>query len=137
MINQKDVIRMKVPYPTVGDGMALKSHMYICRTAGTSCYEFIKCQTLKPYMLINNPMIHYWDENADITRNPFSRKTRIDCDKTFKTYNVSYDDALKTTSRPDVSDEVFSSVETELLVDGYDEIDVSESDLKTINALIN
>lgn len=27
-------------------------------------------------------MTHYWDENADITRNPFSRTTRIDCDKT-------------------------------------------------------
>ncbi len=127
---------MKVPYPTVSDGMALNSHMYICRTAGSSYYEFVKCQTLKPYMLIDNPMKHYWDENADITRNPFSRKTRIDCDKTFKTYSVMYDDALKTTTRPDVSDEVFKAVEAELLKDGYDEIDVSESDLKSINFLI-
>lgn len=128
---------MKVPYPTVSDGMALNSHMYICRTAGTSCYEFIKCQTLKPYMLIDNPMTHYWDENADITRNPFSRKTRIDCDKTFKTYSVTYDDALKTTTRPDVSGDVFDSVEAELLADGYDEIDVAENDLKSLNFLIN
>lgn len=88
-------------------------------------------------MLINNPMTHYWDENADITRNPFSRTTRIDCDKTFKTYSVRYDDALKTTSRPDVSDDVFNSVEAELLADGYEKIDILENDLRTINTLIN
>lgn len=128
---------MRVPYPSISDGMALNSHMYICRTAGADCYEFIKCQTLKPYMLMNNPMIHYWDEKPDITRNPFSRTTRVDCDKTFKTYNVAYDDALKTTSRPDVSDDVFNSVETELQADGYDEIDVLENDLKSLNSLIS
>lgn len=127
---------MKVPYPTISDSMALKSHMYICRTAGPSCFEFIKCQTLKPYMLIDNPMRHYWDENADITRNPFLHKTRIDCDKTFRTYNVSYNDALRTTLRPDINDEVFISVEIELLEDGYDEIDILENDLKFINSLI-
>ena len=128
---------MRVPYPSVSDGMALNSHMYICRTSGPSCYEFIKCQTLKPYMLINNPMTHYWDESADISRNPFSRTTRIDCDKTFKTYSVTYDDALKTTSRPDVSDNVFNSVEAELLADGFQAIDVPENDLKSLNSLIN
>jgi hypothetical protein len=87
-------------------------------------------------MLNNNTMTHYWDEKADITRNPFSHTTRIDCDKTFKTYGVTYDDALKTTSRPDVSEEVFLSVEAELLADGFKVIDVSEGDLKALNSLI-
>ena len=127
---------MKVPYPTISDGLALKAHMYICRASGTSYYEFVKCQTLKPYMLINNTMTHYLDEQPDITRNPFARTTRIDCDKTFKTYSVTYDDALKATSRPDVSEEVFNLLENELLADGYEEIDVSEDDLKSLNSLI-
>ena len=127
---------MKVPYPTINDGMALSAHMYICRQSDSLLHEFVKCQTLKPYMLINNPMRHYWDERADITRNPFSRTTRIDCDKTFKTYAVSYDDSMKTTLRPDVSDDVFNSVERELLADGFDEIDVEQNDLKLLNKLI-
>lgn len=136
MINQRDVIRMKVPYPTVSDSLALKAHMYICRVSGDSYYEFVKCQTLKPYMLINNTMTHYWDEQPDISRNPFTRTTRIDCDKTFKTYSVIYDDALKATARPDVCEEVFNSVENELVADGYEEIDVPEDDLKMLNSLI-
>lgn len=136
MINQRDVIRMKVPYPTVSDKLALSPHMYICRTKGASYHEFVKCQTLKPYMLIENTMEHYWDEKADITRNPFKHTTRIDCDKTFKTYSVTFDDALKTTSRPDVCEDVLNAVESELLADGYEEIDVPEDDLKSLNLLI-
>lgn len=127
---------MKVPYPTISDKLALQSHMYICRSSGTSYCEFIKSQTLKPYMLFNSNITHYWDEKPDITRNPFTRTTRIDCDKTFKTYTVTYDDALKTTVRPDVCEDVFNSVENELVSDGYIEIDVPEGDLKRLNPLI-
>ncbi len=136
MISKRDVIRMKVPYPTISDKLALSTHMYICREAKKPKYEFVKCQTLKPYMLYNNVMTHYWDEKPDIARNPFKHDTRIDCDKTFRTYHVVYGDALKTTNRPDVSEEVMNSVDRELEEDGYEVIDVQENDLKSINSRI-
>jgi hypothetical protein len=44
---------------------------------------------------------------------------------------------LKTTSRPDVSDDLFNEVETELLEDGFKPIDVPENNLKLVNKLID
>lgn len=136
MIKPKDVIRMKVPYPSISDGMAMKSHMYICRTQFGTNYEYIKCQTLKPYMLINNPISRYHDEKPDLTRNPFAKPTRIDCDKIFSTYIVSYDERLKTGSRPDVCDDLFSIIENELLLGGYSNIKLNETELKRLNRFI-
>ena len=42
LINTKDVIRMKIPYPSIGSGLAVKSHMYICKTADSPHHEFIR-----------------------------------------------------------------------------------------------
>lgn len=136
MIKPKDVIRMKVPYPSISDGMAMKSHMYICRSHFGTNYEYIKCQTLKPYMLIHNPMTRYHDEQPDLTRNPFTRLTRIDCDKIFSTYTVSYDERLKTESRPDVCDDLFTTIENKLRLDGYVNIRLNETELKSLNRFI-
>lgn len=127
---------MKVPYPSITDGMAMSSHMYICNKSSGTNYEYIKCQTLKPYMLINNPMLNYHDEQPDITRNPFTRPTRIDCDKLFITTTLHYDDRLKTSNRPDVCDDLFNSVEMKLLEDGYSCIYINEIELRTLNRLI-
>ena len=75
MIELKDVIRMKIPYPSINARLAANSHMYICRKKEGTYYEYVKCQTLKPYMLYNNIIKHYHDEDADITRNPFVHNT--------------------------------------------------------------
>ncbi|WP_225750362.1 hypothetical protein [Streptococcus sp. Marseille-Q4154] len=136
MISEKDVVRMKVPYPSISDGMAVASHMYICHKHSGTEYEYIKCQTLKPYMLTRNPMVHYHDEQPDISRNPFTRPTRIDCDKLFLTTTVHYDDRLKTSNRPDVCEDLFRSVRVELLKDGYSDININEIELKNLNKLI-
>lgn len=136
MINKKDVIRMKVPYPSVSGGLALNPHMYICKTALGTMHEFIKCQTLKPYMLINNVMLHYWDEQPDINRNPFKKVTRIDCDKLFVTNTVKYDLKLRTHSRPDVCKELYDRVIRELEADGYKKIRIDEDKLSKLNPLI-
>ena len=135
MINSKDVIRMKIPYPSINSNMAVSAHMYICRNRSELNYEYIKCQTLKPYMLINSPMTNYHDESPDITRNPFTKKTRIDCDKLFLTSNVSYDIRLKATTRPDVSDDLFNVVQQKLS-NGYSEVVINECELKSLNTLI-
>ena len=127
---------MKIPYPGIQSGLALKTHMYICKETDAKMYEYIKCQSLKPIMLTRTTMRHFYDETPDITRNPFSHTTRIDCDKTFNTNSVNYDDKLKTTRRPDVCLELFSNVLAELEKDGYQKIDLNEEELKQLNWLI-
>lgn len=136
MIRKKDVIRMKIPFPDISSNLALKSDMYICRSSCGTKYEYVKCQTLKPFMLINSPIINYHDEEPDLSRNPFTKKTRIDCDKLFISSNVLYDDKLKTTARPDVSNEVFQSVEEKLMLNGYAKIQINEKEIKELNNLI-
>lgn len=136
MIELKDVIRMKIPYPSINARLAANSHMYICRKKEGTYYEYVKCQTLKPYMLYNNIIKHYHDEDADITRNPFVHKTRIDCDKVFSTQNILYNDILKTTNRPDICDDAYNKIEIELLADSYDNESINENELKAINTLL-
>lgn len=136
MIREKDVVRMKVPYPAVDAQLALSAHMYICKTAEFSVREFVKCQTLKPYMLTNGTMRHYCDEQPDIKRNPFKRPTRIDCDKLFITNNVRFPLGLRTDSRPDVCQELYDTVIKELETDGHEEININKDELLGINSLI-
>ena len=58
------------------------------------------------------------------------------CDKLFLTTTVHYDDKLKTSSRPDVCDDLFNSVQIKLLKDGYSCININEIQLKILNRLI-
>ena len=88
-------MRIKVPYPSISGNLAVNAHMYICKETNDPNYSFIKCQTLKPYMLTNNIIRHYCDEVPDINRNRFQVPTRIDCDKLFSTSSVRYHDSLK------------------------------------------
>lgn len=136
MIRSRDVVRMKVPYPSVNSKLAAAAHMYICKKKENHLYEFIKCQTLKPYMFSGNQIVHYCDEMPDILRNPFQRTTRIDCDKLFITQTVEYADGLKTTSRPDVCDDLFRAVLQELDLGDYLEVMVNEMELCVLNSLI-
>lgn len=136
MISEKDVIRMRIPFPTVSSQLALKAHMYICGKESAPHYGFIKCQTLKPYMLNRKIISHYVDEPPDRSRNPFSVKSRIDCDKLFVSYTVQYDDRLKTTLRPDVCDDLYREVRKELTSHEYDNVALDEDALVALNNLI-
>ncbi len=137
MINERNVIRMKFPYPSISSELAVQAHMYICRSSEQTHFSFVKCQTLKPYMLIHNPMRHFVDEPADVTRNPFRRTNRIDCDKLFTTTAVSYDDAMLTTRRRDVCQELFDAVIAELEQDGWDDVNLGDEQvLAQLNPLI-
>lgn len=75
-------------------------------------------------MLTGTLLEHYIDEEANLSRNPFQRTTRIDCDKIFTTKSVQYDDRLKTISRPDICQELYDKVMEELAVDGYAVIEI-------------
>lgn len=136
MINKKDVIRIKIPYPSVNSGLAQSAHMYICKESSNYKYEYVKCQTLKPYMFKNGTMRHYCDEQADLSRNPFEHATRIDCDKVFATELVKYDELLKTTRRSTVCDDLFQKVLAELAADGYNKEKVDETELTLLNDLV-
>ncbi len=136
MINKRDVIRMKVPYPSIGAQLAVSSHMYVCITVDGSMYEYVKCQTLKPKMLASRRFKHFIDEQPDVSRNPFQRMTRIDCDKVFVTKSVQYGDGLKTNRRPDVCQELYDMIVEEVNKDGYDSIGMNEDELTRINPLI-
>lgn len=87
-------------------------------------------------MLINSPIKNYHDEIPNKTRNPFEKITRIDCDKVFKSYNSQYSDCLKTSLRPDVSDELFFILENKLANNKYTIINIDENNLKLINKYI-
>lgn len=81
MIKEKDVLRMKVPFPNISSGLAVQSHMYICSKSNGNSFGFVKVQTLKPYMINSDIIQHYVDEKANPMRNPFRHSSRIDCDK--------------------------------------------------------
>jgi len=136
LIDEKDVIRMKVPFPNISSALAVQAHMYICGFSSEPDFGFIKCQTLKPYMLNTNIIKHYIDENADISRNPFGHASRIDCDKLFTPSSVRYDDKMKTPDRNDVCDELYNSVKHELETDGYTQIPMNEDELVSLNRYI-
>jgi hypothetical protein len=128
---------MKIPYPSVDSGLAVSAHMYICKDNKDSHYEYVKCQTLKPKMLGSNIIKHYVDEKADISRNPFQRTTRIDCDKVFTTRHIKFSDKMKTISRPDVCVELYAYVLSELEMDGFQTVALNEKKLESMNPLIH
>lgn len=125
MIEPNDVIRMFVPFPDISSDLrnskgvsetgfpgfrAVHSHMYICRLKGGALREFVKCQTVKPYMLYRKDITNYIDESPDPARNPFQNKTRIDCDKLFVSSGVRYLKKMRTTVRPDICGELAEEI---------------------------
>ena len=128
---------MRIPFLNVQAQLALQSHMYICMQDTHPDYGFVKCQTLKPYMLNNAAFIHYVDEPANIGRNPFVKATRIDCDKLFASNSVEFNDSMKTTSRPDICQKLYDEVSKELSADGYTTILLNVDELLLLNSLIS
>lgn len=133
MIREKEVIRIRVPFPTVSSQLALQAHMYICKRSETPEYEYVKCQRLKPYMIYNSNMLHYVDEVPDTNRNPFVSPSRIDCDKVFATHTVEYHEDLRTTIRTDVCEDLYRDILAEVNLDGYATVTLDEEELKRLN----
>lgn len=112
LIDTREVVNLLVPFPEIDSVLAQRRHMYICISKDGSTKKISKCQSFKPYMLLPN----YTDvkcsiiENSNYERNPFSRKTMIDCDKVFKTINYSISRDKLTTIRPDVCKDLHSKI---------------------------
>ena len=84
-------------------------------------------------MLINNLLSYYCDEEPDIARNPFKHTTRIDCEKVFITTGVDYDERLRTSLRPDISEALYENIREKLLYSSPQEIELEESELMLLN----
>lgn len=111
MIEEKHVITMKIPFPTISANLASIPHMYICKEKQSDDKKFIKCQTLKPHHLGRNKQPYYRIiENADINRNPFKRTTLIDCDKQFQIKGVNICTSLLAKTRDDVCKELYTNI---------------------------
>lgn len=109
MINLKDVITLRVPYPDVASELAINPHMYICINIPGSTCELVKCQSFKPYHLLSNSEpIHRIVEQPDISRNPFRHPTIIDLDKIFVATQSLFPDRLKAIRG--ISDTLFSTI---------------------------
>ncbi len=136
MIEARDVIRMRVPFPGIDSRLARQSHMYICQIKKANTHGFLKCQTLKPYMLgKQNPMKNFHDEEADVNRNPFVRTTRIDCDRVFSTKAIEYSEKMRTTNRKDICIDLFQILQNKIVNITPNSIQVNEDELLRINPL--
>ncbi|MCL2088226.1 MAG: hypothetical protein FWH14_01965 [Oscillospiraceae bacterium] len=113
MIDTKDVIIIRVPYPTAFSNLAKKSHMYICVNVPDLSCELVKCQSFKPYHdnLYSEPVCRIV-EQPDLSRNPFRHPTVIDLDKLFVATRSLFPDQLK--AARDVCDALFSEIQTKL-----------------------
>lgn len=136
MIKERDVIRLKLPYPNMSSDLAVQAHMYICYSVKESTHKLIKVQRFKPYMICDdNPITNYIVVEADPNNNPFKSKSVIDLDKLFIISDVSIDERLCSTERRDVSIELFSRI-TSSIKEDIVEVVIDENKLVSLNYLI-
>lgn len=133
MIDRKDVVWLKVPYPGLDSGLAIQKHKYICHESSGSRKHLVKCQTFKFGLLDEHYIKHLLVRYPNAQENPFRQATVIDCDKLFITDGYVYRKDMLTTGRTDVSDDLIRRIDEELMKGGYEKIYVSNVDLRTLN----
>ncbi len=102
---------MKIPYSTIKASLAVAPHMYIYLDETNDKRRFLTCQSLKPYHLGKNKLPYKRViEDPNLQRNPFLKKTLIDCDKTFVIENAEISRDLLTNSRKDICQSLYNQV---------------------------
>ncbi len=131
MIDIKDVITLRVPYPDATSELARKSHMYICvEVSGPTC-ELVKCQSFKPYHLLQNSMpVHRIVEQPDSSRNPFQHPTVIDLDKCFSATRSLFPNQLK--AARGISDALLTEIRDNIC-ETAERVTLSNAELKAVN----
>lgn len=133
MIEQKDVVTMKIPFPTISDDLAVYPHMYVCLESERESKHFLKCQSLKPYHLGKNKApFKRIIENVNANRHPFKRTTIIDCDKFFSVQGVQISTDLLAKMRKDVCPELFKSV---IRVSNYPNLEEHQLDSESLTKI--
>lgn len=134
MIEIKDVVTLKVPFPDISSDLAIQAHMYICSKNGSE-KNFFKCQRAKPHNLLPNRRPYkFVKEASDPSRNPFNSETIIDCDKYFLIKGVTI--PLNLRGRRNICDELFRDV---LLTSAHQQLvmeTIDITDLTQINPRI-
>ncbi|MFL2124079.1 hypothetical protein ACEN4K_03885 [Marinilactibacillus psychrotolerans] len=137
MTKIKDVVRLKMPFPNISAGLAVKPHMYLCIQEGKN-KRMLSCQTSKPKLLAEDmPPFVYIEENIDSTRNPFTRKTLIACDYYFPLDDIHVDSSLLATVRRNVCQELYDNVITKIKHDKFREQPVSKKHLLKLNGKLH
>jgi hypothetical protein len=133
LIKKMDVVTMRIPFPSISSELAVMAHMYVCLEEGAN-KEFVKCQTFKPmHMVTNKPPYKFIQENPDINRNPFQRKTTIDCDKGFLVNKVEVSTDLLTKARRNVCSELFTKLTNEIKHANYKKESINTTELTRLN----
>lgn len=134
MINLRDVIKLRVPYPDVTSELAKKSHMYICVGESDPACELVKCQRFKPYHHERNSMpLKRVVEQPNSNRNPFRHPTVIDLDKRFSATRSLFPDQLKASRG--ISDALLMEIRDKIL-DATECVELSDDELKAINLVL-
>ncbi|MBI0110742.1 hypothetical protein [Lactobacillus sp. W8093] len=133
MIKSHDVITMKLPFPNISSGLAVKAHMYICENVVGNDYCFIKCQSFKNRFYQLN---HYLVEEPNSSRNPFVRTSLIDCDKRFNIKHVLISEDILTKSRRDVSAQLFQEIKSEIDDEECVDNEIDRIELNKLNGKI-
>ncbi|MBD3949638.1 hypothetical protein I4Q36_07135 [Tuanshanicoccus lijuaniae] len=88
MISEMDVVKLKMPYPNISSGLAVKAHMYICKRPGEN-KETLKIQSVKNKHRINGyPCSNYYVLSGSSVDNPCARDSFVDLDKQFIINNI-------------------------------------------------
>ena len=125
---------MRIPFPDIDSSLALHAHMYICIQNGND-KEFIKCQTFKPtHILSGSRPQQYLIEEHNINRNPFIRKTTIDCDKSFCVSYILIDRRLL--AERNVCHELFDSIIEKIKHSIFFKENLDSANLCTLNYFI-
>lgn len=133
MIKLRDVITIKIPFPSLNSGLAVKAHMYICERCHQHDYCLIKCQSFKNnYYKLHNFIIEPPDEN----RNPFLHTSLIDCDKRFSLKNVTISEKTLTGKRRNISKELFFDIENKIDEKKCVNKDINREQLNLLNSKV-
>lgn len=105
MIDTKDVIFLKVPYPNQHGGLAKIPHRYVVETPRLTLFNI---QTAKPE-LVRRKIISHWVE-VDPTVGPVQHRSYIGLDVRFILEDAIVDDGAKTATPRPLDKGVFNQV---------------------------
>ena len=134
MIEKKDVIRMRIPYPNINSDLAKNAHMYICLENHPK--KFLKCQTSNRHALSKkNPPYQFVKADANINHTPFKRATLIDCDKSFVVNkDIIINEDLLTTRRRDISGKLFDQLKEKINHNDFREVVLDAKTVMQLNS---
>lgn len=111
MINQRDVVTIRIPFPDIASTLAVRSHMHICFQPGIE-KQLLKIQTYKHKHDINMPCKNYIILQSNSYEHPCRNKSIIDLDKLFLVNNIRIPRDLLA-ERP-ISENIYNEIKNKL-----------------------